>query len=189
MDYIQEELLRQRAAWAAMLLGSGAERETAETAASQGETAWDGEARDAAAQAAAFAAWGRRDEKRGMEPVRRGARTPAMRSAERAAAMAESLPETQLLRQPGAEDGAASGRNGSLSAELAPMAGLLRAKARAENSWSGAEHRPPAAAGGSAERSVTEVFWAEADRGGEPRALSRAFQRDARRYDGGFSLY
>jgi len=39
------------------------------------------------------------------------------------------------------------------------------------------------------ERMVTEVFWADA--GGTPGAkeLSRAFQRDARRYDGGFPLY
>ncbi|WP_298024001.1 hypothetical protein [uncultured Dysosmobacter sp.] len=39
------------------------------------------------------------------------------------------------------------------------------------------------------ERTVTEVLWAAPERALGPGELSRAFQRDARRYDGGFVLY
>lgn len=39
------------------------------------------------------------------------------------------------------------------------------------------------------ERTVTEVLWTDASGMVSPGVLSRTFQRDARRYDGGFSLY
>ncbi len=39
------------------------------------------------------------------------------------------------------------------------------------------------------ERTVTEVLWTAPERALGPGELSRAFQRDARRYDGGFVLY
>lgn len=44
-------------------------------------------------------------------------------------------------------------------------------------------------AGSMQERTVTEFFRAEGGGTVEAEPLSRAFQRDARRYDGGFSLY
>ena len=39
------------------------------------------------------------------------------------------------------------------------------------------------------ERIVTEVIWTGAGEGDGPKELSLVYQRDARRYDGGFSLY
>lgn len=39
------------------------------------------------------------------------------------------------------------------------------------------------------ERMVTEVLWADTGGMSDAKALSRTFQRDARRYDGGFRLY
>ena len=47
--------------------------------------------------------------------------------------------------------------------------------------------KSPAAAGG--ERMVTEVLWAGTGGMPDAKVLSRTFQRDARRYDGGFRLY
>lgn len=43
--------------------------------------------------------------------------------------------------------------------------------------------------GGTLERTVTEVLWTRPAEALGPGELSRMFQRDARRYDGGFSLY
>ena len=44
-------------------------------------------------------------------------------------------------------------------------------------------------AGPGGERMVTEVLWADTGGMSDAKALSRTFQRDARRYDGGFCLY
>ena len=44
-------------------------------------------------------------------------------------------------------------------------------------------------AGPGGERMVTEVLWAGTGGMSDAKALSRTFQRDARRYDGGFCLY
>ena len=51
--------------------------------------------------------------------------------------------------------------------------------------------REPAMAEGGAvrERAVTEILWTDAVGTSVPGELSRTFQRDARRYDGGFTLY
>ena len=45
------------------------------------------------------------------------------------------------------------------------------------------------AQGGQAERTVTEFFRADVKEAPDAETLSRTFQRDARRYDGGFTLY
>ena len=45
------------------------------------------------------------------------------------------------------------------------------------------------AQGGQAERTVTEFFRADVRETPDAETLSRTFQRDARRYDGGFTLY
>lgn len=41
--------------------------------------------------------------------------------------------------------------------------------------------------GGLAERTVTELLWADGGAAWDPREISRVFQRDARRYDGAFT--
>lgn len=67
---------------------------------------------------------------------------------------------------------------------ISPAGGMAGTGQAAESGWPDA---PASFSGGIQER--TELFWAG---GGEPsgaKTLSRMFQRDARRYDGGFPLY
>ena len=143
MDYIREELLRQQAALASLLLGKAAEEEPVgdeETAG--GEWSAGVTARKSPAAAAA-------------ELEMENARRPGAAGTEEAILLVGTL-----------------GRGGDAPAR--ETGGGLGTDSLAES-------------GG--ERMVTEVLWADTGGMSDAKALSRTFQRDARRYDGGFRLY
>lgn len=160
MDYIRRELLRQQAALARLLLGGGKENEE--------------QPADAASPA-------RRDETSGY-PVTTGNKTgnpldTAAKSLRWQLSTVERLPED---RRPTAE----SGDHG----ETAAWAGSLAAGAGPRFARRGPVRPfPPADSGETAEQG----FWRHLETGerSDEKALSRMIQRDARRYDGGFSLY
>lgn len=222
MDYVGEELLRQRRVLAELLLGAGGstvrgsgEDETQAVTAldmgdPEGETAAglvpvfeDPEnSMDGGALPAATPPGGGSGEYKGETGVRRPAAEGLLGWAE---------PQPPEIDAAAAVDTAGDGRRGAAAAppgvrEAGGMAG-------AEEIWRrGMEVLRPEAAGRSARaatgwpepglgRSWTEgwlgdeIVWerpaalwqAESSLGAE--AMSRAFQRDARRYDGGFPLY
>ena len=218
MEYIREMLLRQRTALARLMLGSGTE-ETPRMPETQREASfpalaaweWDGIAADGRESArTASAGWGvRRSEQRGAAAAgaredsavegTRGDPTAKRTRSDFAAwkTRGDSLPAGETLRQALSRKSAArrraagSGLAGAGETALPPPASYRRAAGGAGGStggtgsvWSGGD-KGAAAAG---------VLWevrrpGEADSGASAKVLSRTFQRDARRYDGGFQLY
>ncbi len=80
------------------------------------------------------------------------------------------------------------------------LPGISRSLHTAETAGSGLTSAGPAEDAGtpggsetltqlSRQRTVTEILWPGGGEAADAKALSRTFQRDARRYDGGFSLY
>ena len=193
MEYIREVLERQEAALRRLLLGrregeTGAER-TAETARRAGRenTGREAAGRIPAAQETLRQALERRSAERraemaggpglagpGTAPVppagqETGERLPIRREAGPAAeTAARGAGWAAIRRGAGAET-----RRGGRRDDKAPV----RREAGTE-----------AAAAGEAV-SVREFREGSPSGGGEAKALSRAFQRDARRYDGAFRLY
>ena len=180
MDYIQEEFRRQREALAGLLLG-------------RGPVGGEGG---------------------GAEPPAKGVNVPAgLPAGARAGAVPErvqalSLAENAYEGNPAWSGGlAAPGlpRSGSRAEDAGEAAEFLWGEALAAFAENGRQEEisvpaegasPPGPAAGRSpagiarERTVTEFVQVEsggAAAGAE--ALSRAFQRDARRYDGGFSRY
>ena len=151
MDYIREELLRQRTALSALLLG-GEEREEQETVRTPAAD------REFPATAAG----------RGPEWVR----------------TEETLP---------VEGAVSAAGGGALRRHLAQRSRALRAAILGTAEAAGAA--VPVDGGGSwtvdggENGENAETVGRGPEVGGLSGALSRAFQRDARRYDGGFSLY
>ncbi len=169
MDYIYQELLRQRAALARLLLGSGKEREERHTSA--------GAAALPAVRLEAGGGW--KSARYGGPQVVRGPGVSAAFTEGQAggggfdASLADDreavfgtggVPagETPAAR----EDGCRSGEGTAV---------LMR-------QW------PLSDAGGKGAEQALWLRLETGERSGE-KALSRAVQRDARRYDGGFSLY
>ena len=82
--------------------------------------------------------------------------------------------------------------SGSRAAELGETGGMVFGTD--SGAVSGEEQEPGALRGAAAEgtvmeRSVVELVRPAAREPSDPRTLSQVFQRDARRYDGGFTLY
>ncbi|MDY3985133.1 hypothetical protein [Dysosmobacter sp.] len=106
----------------------------------------------------------------------------------RAAVLPEETPETVAFKTneaggtavPPAEG--AGGRRSYDQARRKTAVTVLGETARRQGTGDAAE-------GGPAERTVTEFFWADTGGMSDAEDLSRTFQRDARRYDGGFILY
>lgn len=195
MDYIQEELRRQREALAGLLLGGAPRR--------GGEPGADGEG-----TAPAFPPSGAQPDTVPAGAISAPEQERAVRPAER---VSESLftedTNPAVPGQPGLRPW--EERPGEAAAYLPGKA--VQAAPAEYARQSGGFARPetiilPGLAGGGQEAitgrgkqagpspvpeyTVTE-FWQAADTGAPAgaEALSRAFQRDARRYDGGFSLY
>lgn len=212
MDYIREELRRQREALAGLLLG-------------RGSRPGEGGGEDGAGAGTPFAEGGVQPEAltagaelspeggRAVRPAERGLRGPIAGSGGLAAPGpsgsrpgaegAGFAPMRDLLPgipgfYPGTEEAeraaavweaagqAASAEHGGWGASRpeeaawAALAGIGPAAGADRAGRPGADFAP--------ERGVTEFFQAERG-GGSAEALSRAFQRDARRYDGGFAMY
>lgn len=163
MDYVQEELLRQQVLLSALMNGvSGRDREEAP---SQAE-------RTAAVEtalgktSAGTGLWGESGQGDRLE-------TEALRVR---MSDEETVPEGN--RAAGRRmTGAAAGRMGSLS-RRETESGSAR--------WVGSG---PAGDAGTGKNRWVSVSRRSAGESADPQAVSRAIQRDARRYDGGFTIY
>ena len=185
MEYIREMLLRQRTALARLMLGGAAE-EPSETASAQAA-----DRREAAVPAERGT--GRSEMAAGWREVRRSAAADAgeVSAADTAAPAGETL-RTALARKSAARQrAAASGLAGAGETAL-PLPSSRRQTAGGEvrSPGGGGSVRP----GGDEGAETAGVLWevqqpGAADAGDSAKALSRTFQRDARRYDGGFQLY
>lgn len=200
MDYIQEELRRQQEALAAVLLGGGARRTSADRQ-ETGRLPANGLPTDhpAAEQTAAGAA-----------PAPAGARRPRFAAeggiageygiyaeASAPAALVGGLPGAGAV-SPGEETTALTVESGGASSAARwkrDREVLSPAETEAlGDGWAaaGSGTLPARRSRGTpaAERTVTEYVFPSGGGGAvTAEALSRAFQRDARRYDGGFTPY
>lgn len=180
MDYIREELLRQQRALAALMTGGeGLE----EDAARREEPVLGGETGGAEAGEDAPFTWN----ERGTLFAARGHDTAASGGGAGDIWAAETAADA---------DGKANmpGEKEESKGFVSRPAG--RGRRTAESGGNAGE--PWSTAGGRAVGNIgiasaeAGLLWAEDPPAGgtaDARALSRAFQRDARRYDGGFSLY
>ena len=160
MDYIRRELLRQQAALARLLLGGGKENEE---------------------QTSAAAGPARRDEASGYPAAAgNGPESPwdaAAQSLRRELPLAGRLPKD---RRPAAGSGDHGGE-AVWSGSPAAGEGLRFVRRGSVRPF------PPA----DSDETAEQGFWRRLETGerSDEKALSRMIQRDARRYDGGFSLY
>lgn len=201
MDYIQEELRRQREALAAVLLGGGARQApedgreavrlfagalSAVRSAAAGQTAAETAPGFAIARRPRFAAEGGVAGEYGISaeasaPTAPGGGLPG------AGAVIPGEEATALTVESGGASSAARWKRDreALSPAETEALGDMRAAADSGTLPARWSQGTPAA-----ERTVTELVYPAG--GGDAvtaEALSRAFQRDARRYDGGFTPY
>ena len=164
MDYVREELARQRLALALLMMGGQAEPSAQE----------DGTARQAdLLRTEADPRWERTGS--GADGAARWDLSEAGRtvSAELLYDL-EAASVRSVERTGGTKSG--TGRTGMASTGEPAERSAGRETAMAEG-------------GAVRERTVTEILWTDAGGTSVPGELSRTFQRDARRYDGGFTLY
>ena len=198
MDYVQEELRRQREALARLLLGGIVPQEDAEAAPETAEGIRDPAGQDLGR---GFPLRGKKEGAAGAAPETGGLSRefrdagifpgllPEADSLPMAArwpeaavyGLAGALPEAGGLPRVDAADGGFPGPDLRGGLEWRPS-GETASRSQAVISGAGDEGGP--------ERTVTEmVFPPAGGAAGDPKELSRIFQRDARRYDGGFSLF
>lgn len=173
MDYIREELLRQQRALAALMMGG----EPLVPAEAGQEAALYGESVGLEADGNGARVWNGREREAFSAPVSR-TRSVGWGKTERA----QGEPDAA---------GAVFGAYGHFLGRVEPQRGRAgRAGTLQGAAWSG--HASGAAGGLPAEATApreAEAFAASGGDAADARALSQMFQRDARRYDGGFSLY
>ena len=170
MDYIRQELLRQRAALARLLLGSGKEREEQRVSA--------GGAERPAARLEESGAW---------ENARYGLLQAAW-PAGGGAVFTEELTGGGAFGASLGNGGAAAFGTDRGSAGEEPAARKTERRS-GEGTAASARRWPLSDADGGEQ--TERALWRRLETGerSEEKALSRMVQRDARRYDGGFSLY
>lgn len=164
MDYVREELARQRLALALLMMGGQAEPSAQE----------DGTARQAdLLRTEADPRWERTGS--GADGAARWDLSEAGRTVS-----AELLYDLE----------AASVRSAERTGGTKSGTGRTGMASTGEPAARSAGREPAMAEGGAVrERAVTEILWTDAGGTSVPGELSRTFQRDARRYDGGFTLY
>lgn len=204
MNYIREELLRQRMALARLLLGQGIAGETERTAAAleRGTMALAESTAEAGTDPVSWAGWNGNwsgpsgtvyrlmgDAATGIldqafVPSGDEERAAAWSGWDRGGTPGYAMPQAwaaeeasgleQAQKWLGTAEGEKHGiRQLSITGAAGQRGGVL-----------------PSTDGTAArERIVTEVIWTGAGEGDGPKELSLVYQRDARRYDGGFSLY
>ena len=164
MDYVREELARQRLALALLMMGGQAEPSAQD----------DGTARQAdLLRTEADPRWERTGS--GADGAARWDLSEAGRTVS-----AELLYDLE----------AASVRSAERTGGTKSGTGRTGMASTGEPGGGSAGREPAMAEGGAVrERAVTEILWTDAGGTSVPGELSRTFQRDARRYDGGFTLY
>ena len=169
MDYIYQELLRQRAALARLLLGSGKEREEQRVSAGAAERPAD-----------------RLRESGAWENARYGLLQAAWPTGGGAAF-------TEDLTGGGAFGGSLeNGGEAALGTDRVPAGeepAARKTECRSGERTAASTRRWPLSDAGSEQ--TERALWLRLETGerSDEKALSRMVQRDARRYDGGFSLY
>jgi hypothetical protein len=183
LDYIQEELARQRRALAALM--SGGSEETRETSnhASASERAGAGET---LAAILAAAVTGNLTDGTALLDGGALAELAAQRVREKLAESAE--PSGTASLQPLAET-RESGAAASVQDTAAERRETVRAGAVSRRQTGTAELRTNVQTAGDDVAAVWVAAGGGTGNGTDVRAVSRAVQRDARRYDGGFSIY
>lgn len=185
MEYIREMLLRQRTALARLLLG-GAPEEAAETASAPAAVRQKEMAREEQGTGSVEAA------SAGRGARRRVAAGAAGESATDTAVLAWETLRQELSRKRAARERAVLSSLAGAGETVLPLPASYRRSAgeesgsagRAGVTWIGGDgETEPAGALPEFRRPGGTGSGAGA------KALSRAFQRDARRYDGGFQLY
>ena len=185
MDYIREELLRQRTVLARLLLGQGAEEKAQEqdTADAAGEYPELSEGADV------FWASRRLAAGETFQSPSGAVRTAEAESWDSYRGFAEDLPDAELRRERGGEwTGPSPVRFPSAGGEEMTGYRWLSQEGN-KNRRSGSLFSAAPEDTLPAERTVTETVWADSADETGAKELSRVFQRDARRYDGGFILY
>lgn len=231
MDYVREELRRQREALSRLLLGSG------RTAPVEEESGGDIAVRYGEKGPDAVPSPWREDRSEGTVLAREWRREAA--GERTAGALQQAAPEARwslsLERAAEAVQGEMPAHEFSITEDVWGRAGMRQARGRsfragtaeavseeprtepidllpgempgissslhtAETAGTGLASAGPAGDAGapgeseilthfSRQRTVTEILWPGGGEATDAKALSRTFQRDARRYDGGFSLY
>lgn len=185
MNYIREELLRQQALLVILLTGQRPEP-LEQADAPSADSARDLLAQEDTTTRLTAETWQTMAARRSRRESGDGQRTllPEEEAAALLTALAASVPE---------------GQNGAWEAALPSPRQSTRAEA--DGAGVGAATVPTNPARGAAGtagqfplengavRLVTELRQTEERPGADPAAMSLAFQRDARRYDGGFRLY
>ena len=178
MDYIREELLRQQALLVVLLTGQRLEplEETGQQRSDPAETAREAEERW-------YLQWAEKArDRRPQAPFGKPEGAAELLAALAAGEAGGRARETEWPLEPERL------RNGGAPAETAAESG--RAAVRTAKLPTGTGRAAGGLPGETGEvRLVTELYQAERGEAADPAALSRAFQRDARRYDGGFRLY
>jgi hypothetical protein len=212
LDYIREELLRQRAALTRLLLGWRTEEPLADSA--EGPLTAERALGGTTETGQLFDGMDATD----WESVQAAGRAPGRGTAYRrertrkAGETAETWEEALWGLQAAGEDGARqvwmTGPRNSWYPAGAVRYGAETA-AGGTDRWDNAGQEIPArqgsnggetaagspggrlpSGGGMArEYAVTEAVWSGTEEAGDPKTLSLAYQRDARRYDGAFRLY
>ena len=180
MEYIREMLLRQRTALARLMLGGAAEEasETASAPAARQDRAAPAERGAGRSEMAAG----------GREARRSGQQSAAARTSGEFAWQGETL--RQALARKSAAGRQAAGIPGVAGTRDTSVRSAGR-RAAGVGGLAGSGFNPPADAGRApgGRLSAWENLPAAGGEAAGAKALSRAFQQDARRYDGGFRLY
>ena len=180
MEYIREMLLRQRTALARLMLGGAAE-EASETASAPAARQNRAAPAERGAGRSEMAAGGR-------EARRSGQQSAAARTSGEFAWQGETL--RQALARKSAAGRQAAGIPGVAGTRDTSVRSAGR-RAAGAGGLAGSGFNPPADAGRApgGRLSAWESLPAAGGEAAGAKALSRAFQKDARRYDGGFRLY
>jgi hypothetical protein len=178
LDYIQEELLRQRRVLAALMTGGDEDTREAANAAGTAEPTSGRESLTAVLEAVMAGTWedGTVDGGTVAEVAAQSVREKLARTAE--------LPGTAVSQSPAEtreSSGASAARNTAVEQrETIPVS---RRQGGAAPLWADAQMT-----GGGDAAAVWAAAGGGTQRGADVREMSRAVQRDARRYDGGFSI-
>ena len=165
MDYIREELLRQQAALTRLLLGSGREREDEE---------WENDPTREEVLSEEEKVFLNSRKLAALETARTGRHLVAAEESSFWRELPEETAEAAVRRETEREwAGELPARSGGASSAYRRRYGM----------------EPGETAGEALVSVVTEGMSASAAEAVRARELSRVFQRDARRYDGGFTLF
>jgi hypothetical protein len=192
LDYIQEELSRQRRALVALMVGGSGETQISSSEASASKSA---EGRETLAAILAAAVAGDLTDRTVLLDGGAVAELAAQRVREKLAGSTEpsgtaaSQSETEAATDSVATATEESDVAAAMRNTAAERRGTVRAGAVSRRQTGAATLRTNAQTAGGDVAAVWAAAGSVSRNGTDVREVSRAVQRDARRYDGGFSIY